>query len=186
MQEINLLQNKVKDKTLSWERRNRVIVTLFTLILILEILVGVGLYVLTQTTKGQIKDVQAKNQTIQNALDSNQKDLAAAKGLQAELKNLKVLLNNHVYWSQFFNKLAALTPKKTAFSTVSASSTDGKVRLNGIAPSYIDIGKLILSLSTSDSFSSAKLTTVAPTTGKTFGYDFVVEVKASPKLFIKQ
>jgi hypothetical protein len=54
MQEINLLQNKVKDRTLQYERSNRLVIGLFTLALLLEIGAYGGLYYLGNNTKSQI------------------------------------------------------------------------------------------------------------------------------------
>ncbi len=184
MQEINLLQNKVKDQTLSWERRNRFFLTLLTLVLILEILGGVGLYILTKTTMNDTQSVLQSNQDIQNAINSNQKDLANARGLQAQLKNIQLLLTNHIYWTSFLKNLYAATTKKTQYTGISAG-TDGKVHLLGTAPTYTDIGKLILSLSTTENITSVKLTTVTPAEGKVFGYSFALDLKISSKLFTK-
>jgi hypothetical protein len=185
MQEINLLQNRVKDKTLSWERRNRLIITLFTLILILEILAGAGLFFLTLSTNNEITTTQEKNQELQNAINSDQKELSLAKGLQAQLKNVKTLLNNHIHWSSFLSTMYSETTNKIKYTSISASYSDGKTHLEGIAPSYSDIGKLILSFSTSNNFKDIKLNSLAPSSGDTFGYSFVLEMKSQPELFKK-
>ena len=186
MQEINLLQNKVKDRTLQYERSNRLVIGLFVILLIIEIIGGVGLYFLTSSTNNQTTNVTNQNQAITNSINQSQSDLTAATGLQGELKNVQVLLTGHIFWTSFFSQLSALTPKKVAYTSMTGSASDDKVHLEGQGQSYTDIGQLILSLSTSGKFTDVKLLSVSPATSSKFGYGFSMDVTASGSIFKKQ
>jgi Tfp pilus assembly protein PilN len=185
MAEINLLQNKVKDRTLAFRRGNSVIITLFVLIFIAEIVAAMVLYLLTNSVSKQTSDKQNENQQIQAVLNGGQKDLVAAKNVQAQLKNMQTLLSNHIYWSGFFNQLGNVTPLKAEYTSFGGASSDGRIHLEGIAPSYTDVGKVLLSLSTSGKFSNVKLLSVNPSGGLTFGYNFSLEATAINSLFKK-
>ena len=185
MQEINLLQNKVKDRTLQFEKSNRILVVVCVIIMILEGAAFGGLYFLTNSTKTVTAKIQQENADIQTSMNSNQDSLNAAKGLQAQLKNVKTLLNNHVYWSEFLNQVSAVVPNKIQFVNLSSSSSDDKLHVEGIAQSYDDIGRLLLSLNGSDKFSNATLHSITPSTGTTFGYMFTIDVAVSPSVFKK-
>jgi len=165
MQEINLLQNKVKDRTLRFERSNRLVVGLFSLIVILEFVATGGLYFLANNTNKQTADVVSQNQSIQTAMVSNQKDLTLAKGLQAQLKNVNTLLQNHIYWSAFLTDISAIVPVKVQYNDFQGSITDDKITIDGMASSYADVGRMLLALSTSDKFSSVKLVSLTPAQG---------------------
>lgn len=186
MQEINLLQNKVKDRTLQFERTNRLVLITFTLLLILEIAAGVGLYVLTKGTKAQSDQIAADSAKIQAQMDSNQNDLAHAKGLQAQLKNVNSLLSNRVSWQAFLTQMEQITPAQVQLSTISAAAGSTRIHIEAVAPSYADVGRMILSMSTSDKFKNVKLITVGPSQGNSFGYSFSLDFDATSGLFKNQ
>lgn len=186
MQEINLLQNKVKDKSLQFERSNRFIVILAVLILILEVSATVGLWVLTKATNNSIKNTQDENQAIQKNIDSHQKELSKAEGLQAQLKNVNTLLTSHIYWSNFMSTLEKLTPVKVQYTAIDGSASDGKMHIEGTADSYTDVGRLILSMSTSKAFKSTRLTSITPGSESKFNYSYSLDVVVDRTIFSKQ
>jgi Tfp pilus assembly protein PilN len=186
MQEINLLQNKVKDRTLQFERSNRFILILFVLALLLEVAAIGVLIFLTHSDTKKSEEVSKQSQAIQAAIDANQKDLTLAKGLQAQLKNVNNLIRNRVYWSAFLDQIASVTTNQTKFSSVSASVADKKLHIEGASGSYADVGRFLLSLSTSDKFSAVKLRQIAPPSGTSFGYSFSIDVNLVDTIFKKQ
>jgi len=186
MQEINLLQNKVKDRTLQFERSNRLVLVLFGLLVVLEIAGVVGLYLLIGTTHARTQDVNKENADIQAKMNANQKDLAKAQGLQAQLKNVRTLLANHVYSSAFLDSVSAVTPTKVAFQNINGSTSDDKLHVEGLAQSYQDVGRLLLSLSTSNKFKEVKLRSVTPSTqAGAYSYGFSMDVTVVPTIFQK-
>jgi Tfp pilus assembly protein PilN len=186
MQEINLLQNKVKDRTLQFERSNRLVMVLFVLVVILEIAGTAGLYLLIHTTKAKTTEVIQQNADTQTNMNKNQKDLVLAQGLQAQLKNVHNLLSNHIYWSAFLNEVSSITPTKVRFVSITGSVTDDKLHVEAMAQSYQDIGRLLLALGTSDQFKDVKLHSVTPGQGAEFGYSFSMEMTVLPSIFKKK
>lgn len=184
MQEINLLQNKVKDRTLQFERSNRMVIVLFSLIVLLEFAGIGGLYLLTRSANAKTADIKVQNTQIQNAMNEDQKTLTTAQGVQAQLKNVQALLKNHIYWSEFLNQVSAITPTNVRFNGIS-SSADGKLHIDAVAASYQDIGRLLLSLDTSDKFQDVKLHSISPSSGTEFGYSFSIDLNVTPDIFNK-
>lgn len=185
MQEINLLQNKIKDRTLSFERGNRLVIIIFTLVIILEMAALGGLYFLSKVNTAESAKLEAENMETEQALNLAKADLTKAQGVQAQLINIKTLLNNRVIWTPFFENISSLTAKQVQYSSITGSNIDGKVNLQGTAVSYLELGKLILSINSSGKFSDVKLLSVSPSSGKTFGYGFSLEAKAKPDNFKK-
>jgi Tfp pilus assembly protein PilN len=185
MQEINLLQNKVKDRTLSFERSNRLTVGIFVMLIIVELVAVAFLFAVIHAKKSSLADLQDQNAKIQADLNSNQKDVPAAKSLQAQLQNVQSLLNNHIYWSPFFTLLAQETPKKIQITTIDGASSDGKIHLEGAANTYTDIGSLILSLATSANYKDVKLLAITTAKEHNTGYSFSLSFQALPKTFTK-
>jgi Tfp pilus assembly protein PilN len=185
MQEINLLQNKVKDRTLQYEKSNRLVIGLFTMLMLLEVAAFGGLYYLNTSTKSKITAVKVENTKIQNDINSNKTDVTKAQGLQAQLKNVRTLLVNHVSWGSFFDRVGSVTPDNIQIRGINGAASDGKFHVEGLASSYQDIGRLLLALATSDNFDSVKLRNVSPGTTAKFGYGFSMELVVKPNIFKK-
>ncbi|HEX5429484.1 MAG TPA: PilN domain-containing protein [Patescibacteria group bacterium] len=185
MQEINLLQNKIKDRTLQYERSNRIVLVIFTLIVLAELASVGGLLLLTKSTNSKSADVAAKSADIQNSMDSSQSDLTTAKGVQAQLKNVSAILTNRLYWTSFFDQISSFIPTNVQLNNISGENQDNQFQLQGTAPSYSDVGRIILAFSTSDKFHDVKLTTLAPSGGTTAGFDFGLSFTVDNSIFKK-
>jgi Tfp pilus assembly protein PilN len=185
MQEINLLQNKVKDRTLAFERSNRLVLAIFSVVVVIEIIGTVGFILLTRSANAKTETLKTESQQIQDAMNANQSDLSAAKALQAQLKNVKSLLSGHIYWSSFLDLLASVTPAKVLYHSLNGSIEEGVIHVEGVAPSYTEVGNLLLSFSTSPKFTNAKLLSVSPSQTTTFGFAFSIDLKVANNAFTK-
>ncbi|MBI4363590.1 MAG: hypothetical protein HY545_01955 [Candidatus Doudnabacteria bacterium] len=185
MQDINLLQSKVKDTTLNWQRRSRSAINALVAIVIILAATGVTLFFLNQTTLSRFEGLKRQNIESQNNLNQRQQELSQAKSFQAQLKNLSYLTNAHIYWSSFFKELAAYTFNKAQYVAVEGD-TSGKIHVEGNVESYADLGRLILGLSTSEKFKQVKLLSASPTSTEQAGYLFSIDLTASPGIFNKQ
>jgi Tfp pilus assembly protein PilN len=143
------------------------------------------LYILSRNASKQTLTLKDENARLQTSINTGEKDIIPARNLQAQLKNMQTLLNGHVYWSSFFSQLGAVTPLKAEYTSFNGGISDGRVRFEGVAPSYTDVGKVLLSLSTSGKFSNVRLISVNPSAGEIFGYAFTVEATALNPLFKK-
>ena len=185
MQEINLLQNKIKDSSLNSLRRSKIINTALSVVLILEIGLFAAFFLMNRTTQAKYESVKLENSELQTELSEKQPDLVEAKALQAQLKNLRSLVEGHVYWSSFFDELSKHTLSRTQFMSLTGS-LDGKIHLEGRVGSYADLGKMLLGLSTSTKISNVKLLSANPSTGQAAGFNFSLDFNIEPDLFIKK
>lgn len=185
MQEINLLDNKLKDNSQVWQKRNQLLSTIFILVLILELGLMAAFFLLSKGLDNKIQDVITSNNNIQADINRSQENLSSAKGFQAQLKNVRTILDSHVYWSGFFEEVSNFTLKNLSYANFQGE-INGKIHLEGVTESYTQLGKLILGLNSSDKFDEIKLLSVNPATGETSGYVFSIDLTASKELFIEQ
>lgn len=185
MAEINLLQNRVTDTTNAGVFQSRLI--FIVLGLILAVLVGgtVVIFLLNSSLQTKIGTATATNQELQKKLTEQQSTLGNAKTFQAQLVNLRVLLNNHVYLSPLLDELSKVTYIKSQYTSFDVTDT-GKIHVEGLVNSYTDLGKLLLGLSTSTEFVNVKLLSILPSTGEINGFIFSVDMNVSPDIFIKK
>jgi Tfp pilus assembly protein PilN len=185
MQEINLLQNKLKDRSESWDRRNNLVsgVLIFLLIAVAG-LGGMFLY-MNQSTQSKLDAVKADNVSIKSRLDSRQGDLASAKDFQAQLGNIDQILDHHIYWSAIFDQFQASILKKAKYATLQAK-TNGNVHVEGLTDTYEDLGKLVLSLSTNEHLHDVRLLSAQVSSGQDAGYTFSIDFKINQDMFSKE
>ncbi len=186
MEEINLLQNRIKDTTFAWEKQGRVVLGFLWLILIAILGVSALLYVYNGKIQTDLDSANQKVETLQKQLNQKQASLGDAKTFQAQLANIRTLLGSHIYISPVLDEISSSAFNKSQFSTIDLNQQTGKVHLEGMVGSYIDLGKLLLSLTTSDKFNSVKLLSVLPSNGQASGYHFSIDLLVAPELFTKQ
>jgi Tfp pilus assembly protein PilN len=185
MQEINLLENRVKDTSQVWAKRNQLFMTIVVLVLILEIGLIAVFYLLSKNLDKQIQAISTENSVIQTSINKSQPKLLNAQSFQAQLKNVRSLLDSHIYWSGLFDELAEFTVTNASYANFK-SNTLGEIHVEGVANSYTDLGKLILGLNTSGNFDNVKLLSVAPSTGIESGFKFSLDLVASQELFVEK
>lgn len=185
MQEINLLQNQLKDRSLIWQYRNRLFINILILILILEGLGIVGLTILNKRIEKEYNKVKGGNISLQAELTQKQTNLVSATDLQAQLKNLSYLIDSRLYWSNFFNEISKQTFNKARFTSLNADIA-GKVHVEGNVSNYTDLGKLLLGLSTSEKIKNVKLLSSNPANKEVGGYTFSLDFNITPDIFLKQ
>src|SRR3989344_5785276 len=118
MQEINLLDSRLKDTTHICEKRTRLFITLVTLVVFLESgLYGVFL-LLTNNIDQQINTLTVENNNIQADINRNQEDLIGARAFQAQLQNVRAILDSHIYWTGFFDELSDFTFNAVTFNSL--------------------------------------------------------------------
>lgn len=182
MQDINLLQNKLKDTAEVWQKRNKIFVMIFVIVILAEIGFFASLMILNNKTKANLESVKSASAEIQTNINVKQPDLSHAKAFQAQLKNLRFVTEAHIYWSRFFDELSAFTFNKATYANI-AADIQGKVHLEGRIATYKDLGKLILGISTSDKFKNVRLRSSLPTTGDFSGYSFSLDLEAVKDVF---
>ena len=182
MQDINLLQNKLNDNSHKWQNSQRFSIVVLSLVLILELVAAGFFYLLRQRAEEQTLALQQDNANIQSKLSSMEDELMEAKGFQAQTKNLAVLLDSHVVWNKLLQEVSDTTFKNAQYLSLS-SDTTGKITIEGMSNNYSELGKMLLSLETSDLFKSVKLVSTALSTGAESGVMFSVDVRAEQSIF---
>ncbi len=182
MQEINLLQNKLQDKTNQWESNNQLYVIVLSIILILELAGGGFLYLSTKSVNEEKLVLDTANVKIQKDLDDMEDRLADAKSFQAQSKNLKNILASHVAWTPLMNELT-LSAFKGAHYLNMIGTTTGIVTVEGIAKNYTDLGKSLLALETSGQFEEINLNSTSVSEDELAGVTFSVDIALKSDLF---
>ncbi len=181
MQEIKLLRSQLKDTAAAWQRRNRIFISVFVLVLILEIGLAIIFFLVAQTTKERKAATAAENRQTQNQINESQGALVPAKAFQAQLQNLKALVDNHVRWSGFFEELAKHTFTRAKFNNVQTDG-GGSVHLEGEVNNYSDLAKFLLGLSASERFYEVELLSSSPSKSDQVGVVFSIDVSIDTDL----
>ena len=182
MEEINLLQNRLYDKSFAWYRQSRIVITGLVIILIAVLGVFAVFYILNSKTQKDLQTVTADNQNLKQQLDAKEQGLGEVKTFQAQLANLKILVNSHIYLSPVLDELSHMTFARSQYFTLNIGE-DRKLHLEGRVNSYEDLSKLLLGLNTSSKFKNIQLTSVSPSTGKINGFIFSINLVAADELF---
>ncbi|MEJ0021785.1 MAG: PilN domain-containing protein [Candidatus Doudnabacteria bacterium] len=185
MAEINLLQNRLKDTTNLGQRQNRLVITVLSAILVVLVGITAVIFFLNKSLADQTITATSTNQDLTKQLNDQQSKLGNAKSFQAQLANLRFLLNGHTYVSPLLDELSRVTYARSQFISLDVTQV-GKIHLEGRVDSYTDLGKLILGLSTSPKFSQIKLLSAVPSTGSINGYIFSIDMNVTPDIFLKK
>lgn len=181
-QEINLLQDKIKGPLYQWShKQNMIIVILFAVLIIIAAGFG-GLMGLNTGKAKQIDQVKQENADIAGELAKSKSSLTDAISYQAQIENLKVLLDNHIYFSAAIKETTSFMYKSIKVDMISIELS-GKTHVQGSATSYAEIGKYLLGLYSSENISDVKLLSTSPTQGEESGYKFSVDFLLAPKAF---
>lgn len=186
MQEINLLQNKLKDKSDQFEKNNRMIMIVLSLLLTVVLVATGAFYMLTQSAVDATVALNQENVQIQTRLDQMESQMVLARGFQAQSKNITTLLNTHILWSGFVNELAASTFKTTKYLSM-LLTTEGRVFVEGRTPGYTELGKVLLALETSKNIEEVTLlSTSSSETEAEAGVTFSIEMFINRSVLIEQ
>jgi Tfp pilus assembly protein PilN len=183
MPEINLLGNQITEEPQVFRASGKASVVVLSIILIVLIVAAIAFFILGGTTDQQIQSLTTQNTQIQSQLDQQNSNLSAAQKFQAQLANIKLLLNNHIYISQVLDELDKVAYVKSRFASLDVDDKTGVIHVQGNVSSYSDLSKFLLGMSTSTNFQSVRLlsTFASPT-----GLAFTVDLKAAPQLFTKK
>jgi Tfp pilus assembly protein PilN len=185
MQEINLLQSKLSDKTTQWQKNGRAFNIVLALIILGELIAGGTFFMFNQTVKEKNQNLIQANTVLKKDLADLDAGLKDARGFQAQSKNIATLLNSHVFWHGLLDEMAISTFKQGKYVTM-LSDTTGVVHVEGLVASYTDLGKMLLSLETSKKFKSVRLLSTSQSTGDDAGILFSIEVEAPQTIFLSQ
>ncbi|MBI4050731.1 MAG: PilN domain-containing protein [Candidatus Doudnabacteria bacterium] len=186
MAEINLLKNELQGEgSISFRASRQKALYAVLAILLLEIL-GYSFFLVYNKQLGK-RQLELDQKATEIDFEIGEKDEARLAALthQARLNNIKVFLNNHLYWSEVLKELEKSTYKLASYASLQADQTNHKFNLTGSVPTYTDLAKLMLGFQTSPYFKDITLITTGLREGKTSGYQFTLELTFDPKLLLK-
>jgi hypothetical protein len=112
--------------------------------LLLVVMVTLGLYFYEQRLQSKVASVDQQTlQVAKDIADRERDDLADALVLQQRTADVKRVLDQHVYWDAFFQKLESVTLPTVAYATMSVD-VSGSVTLQAQAKTYNDVGAQLL------------------------------------------
>jgi Tfp pilus assembly protein PilN len=187
MPEINLLNNRTDTiSTTAWDSRGRFWAIMLGVILILLLVGSFALLFWNSSLNTQSQNLTQENLTIQRNLTSQQESLAGAKGFQAQLANVKTLLDNHTYLTPLINELDKMTYINAQYNSLDIAR-NGSIHLEGRVNTYNDLSKLLLGLSTSPNLKNVKLLSILPASvGTTNYFLFSITLNTVPEIFTKK
>lgn len=96
---------------------------------------------------------------------------------QNKLYNVKLLLQNHLLWSQILDKFAAATLKTAKFDKFIANA-DGTATISGFVPDFASLDKQIKAYQLNDFqyIKDVRLVNVGLSSGERIGIDFTLKV----------
>lgn len=106
--------------------------------------ISLGLYFYQQRLQDKVAAVDRETEQVNVEITNRERDdLNDAIVLQQRTSDVKRVLDQHVYWDAFFQKLEAVTLPTVAYSTMSAD-VSGSVTLVAQAKTYNDVGAQLL------------------------------------------
>ncbi len=117
-----------------------------------------GFYVYKISRQTKLDEAIKKYNNLTTEVNSSDlKKLASdLQEIQDGQKSLKDAMDSRVYWSKFWNRLSAVTPKNVFLGSLSIDEAN-TVSLNGSAPDLTSIAKYMVSMKKSPLFSDIKL-----------------------------
>ncbi len=123
-------------------------------------------------TNGKIASIEAKASSL--------------NAFQGQLTTVKRLLENHLYWTEFFTQVEKHTLPSVSFENLSISTQTYTVSTTGYAPDYATVGKQLLAFqNASDVFSSVQISSAnaqIDSRGKIAGVQFGITFAIDPKI----
>ncbi len=183
MADINLLQNVNVPNGRS-QKVFRSLTFLGRIVLLLSIVMFVLFFVLTLRTDAQLKKVSASRAEIEKKIteQASYKPLITS---QEKAKNLNILLDQHLNWSEVLPEFGKLTLNSAAYSRFQANQ-DGTALITGTVPDFQALSKMMQAFQADQTkyINDVKLVNVA--LGSDEGTDITFTIKVTfNKEFLK-
>lgn len=122
--------------------------------IVLVAAVAVGLYFYQQSLQNKSQTIDQQISLVNQEIASRERDdLGDALVLQQRTSDVKRVLDQHVYWDAFFQKLEGVTLPTVAYSSMSVDVA-GSVTLAAQAKTYNDVGAQLLTYQRAKDFIS--------------------------------
>lgn len=126
--------------------------------------------------------VEAESAELDVVISAKQDDINKSVDAQSRLQLFEGLLAQHIHWTNVWSELGKQTYKSANYFTVEAAAETNKLNLTGYAPSFSDLGKLLLGLEKSEYFENVELQSASPAEQDKPGVGFEVLVEVKPEI----
>lgn len=180
MADINLLKNELTTGGagggVSFGRKGLKAFYVLLLVIIIEIVLYAGMLIfqkrIDQNILGSEQALAEIDFDIQNTEDQRTEAVLAQK----RLSNLSILLDAHLYWTQFFSELEGVTLTQAQISSLQVGFNESKLVLAGVVPDYTQLAKFLTGLERSEYVRQVDLESSGSSDSEIAGVSFNVEV----------
>ncbi|MFH2136411.1 MAG: hypothetical protein ABII19_02150 [Patescibacteria group bacterium] len=158
---------------------------------ILLALIGGGLYWTIKWYGGQAENDLQKVETDLGGMEKKNQGLASEKNqaqlFQKQLKAAGRLLENHIYWTNFFSFLEKNTVADVYFVNL-VGGNDGQVVMSGVAKSYAAMSRQIVAFKSNDLVSKISVLSASASVdpeGNVAEINFDARLQLNPEIFLK-
>ncbi len=126
---------------------NQIFISYTVLIIVLSLLIimpYINYYFQNRSLTLQAHALQQQLELIKGKNKQTAQQATAIKPFWLKLQNLKKILNNHIYWSDFFSLLEHNTAANVYFTNLSAASSDMSIKLEGEALRLRDVAEQLI------------------------------------------
>jgi hypothetical protein len=161
MPEMPLSQQLARSQiAIGWPRTLLVLVVVLVIIVVsLQFLIASYERILV----GRSKDLDREMQDLQGTIPAN--DLARLIKLDQQIRNLKLLLDSHVYLSRLLDEIERLTLPQVRYIVLNVDRPNKRIAIRGIAPAMETVGLQAASFSQSPLISAVVLKNAAISSG---------------------
>lgn len=187
MSEINLLKSDSGSGTgfSAGGGKSRLWLYILAGIFIFQILSYGVLFVFERSLKKQQQTLNQGVAQIDFEIGKIDTERLEAVSYQKRLSNFKTLLDRHIFWTVVLEELSQYTYKPVIYDSLQSDLQDRKLLVSGVAPSYTDLGKLMLGLKTSSNIEEVTLVGSGQNNTEQAGLSFDMEITFNRKLLTK-
>lgn len=197
---VNLVPEEYQPKS---GPKSRIFIGLSILIPIFIIAaLSIGLFLYKENIQQKISLIDNEYNSINTQIESlTTGTLSYAQVLQQKASDVNRILNQHIYWDSFFEKMEKYTLPSVTYSNMTVD-VGGSVSLSAVGKTFDDVGNQLLIFKQAQDFvsdvtitSATKTTTNAPPTSAPPGQqtsqtapevvNFSIALKVKPEIFLK-
>lgn len=184
MPDISLIPKDYKEKKGGFKTIFSKIEILIIILIVFSLLVYGGLLFYSKSLNSQFYSLQKRAEEISK--ERNKEFENEAVSLAKTLKNLEVILKDHLYWSNLFSKLGELTVPQISFTDFKGDlAKDGSANLvlNGKTTGYTYLARQMASFSQEKLISDVKISGI--TLGTEGGIEFGLNINFLKEILLK-
>lgn len=150
--EVNLMPEELEGDLLLAKKR---MVQLGLLVLgsvLVCLMVFAGLFLYESSIENKTTNLEGEIGIVEEEISLYREMQKAAINLKQRTDTINDLMDEHVYWTNFFTKLEEYTAKNVYFQSFNGDLTGGRVSLTARAASFLDVGRQLLIFQEAEDF----------------------------------